>query len=198
MNVARPVKKEEYDAFRKEVYSFKDGVETSCNFTVSMDADPTLQPKNLTANLAEVQAKKDRLVVVLNRAILNESYWRTVAKRIESKYESETSKAFLEQNVRELKNQELRQGQASIMAADAVVRALFDGKGNYDEHMALIYRNLQDAIAFSSEVKNIYENLDHASRNLAVQLKSVMVNARVYGDPSGDEPSETRLVAERR
>lgn len=194
MNVARPIVKKEYDAFRAELYEVINGAEASCRFSVGMDEDPTLQPKKLTEKISRVQGSKDRVVVILNRAILNEAYWKTVIKRIESRLESEIAKAYLDPSVRELKNQELRGGQATSMAEGAVLSGLFDGKGTYDEQTTLIRKNAQDAIAFLSEVKNIYDNLGDTAVALAVQLKSVMVNAKVYGDPSGDlEPVPGRI-----
>ena len=193
MNVARPIKKEEYDAFRKELYIYKDGAESASRYAVSLDEDPTLRPRDLSKKLAEVQANKDRLVVILNRAILNDAYWKTVSKRIEARFESETNQAYLAEEVKSLKNQELRQGQASVLAAKAVIVALFEGTGTYDDQMALVYRNWQDAMAFLGEVKNLYENVDKTSYALALQLKSTMVNMKIFGDPSEDTPSETRV-----
>lgn len=193
MNVARPIRKEEYEVFRKELYIYKDGAESASRYAVSLDEDPTLRPKDLSKKLAEVQANKDRLVVMLNRAILNDAYWKTISKRIEARFESETNKAYLDEQVKSLKNQELRQGQASVFAAKAVVDALFDGKGVYEDQTALVYRNWQDALAFLGETKNIYESVDKTSFLLALQLKSVMVNMRISGDPSEDAPTEQQV-----
>lgn len=191
MNVSRPITKPEYDAFRSELYNIKDGVEQTCRYTVDMDADPTMRPKNLTEKIKQVQGCKDRMVVVLNRAILNESYWKTVIKRVDARFESEVAKAYLDPSMKELKNQELRQGQSTRIAEAAVLEGLFGGKGTYDEQMSLIHKNAQDAIAFLSEAKNIYDNLSDTAIALSVQLKSVMVNAKVYGDPTGELNSGT-------
>jgi hypothetical protein len=186
MNVARPILKKEYEVFRAELYEVTNGAESACKFAVALDADPTLRPKNLTEKIAQVQACKDRMVVILNRAILNESYWKTILKRVDARLESEIAKAYLEPSVKELKNQELRSGQATAIAEGVVLAKLFDNKATYDEQMALIHKNAQDAIAFLSEVKNIYDNMGDAAVALAVQLKSVMVNMKVFGDPSGE------------
>lgn len=197
MNVARPILKSEYEAFRTELYNVTGGSERSCNFTVALDEDPTLRPKNLTEKMAKTQACKDRVVVILNRAILNESYWKSLTKRIDARFESETAKAYLDPSMKELKNQELRQGQATSIAEAAVLAGLFEGKGTYDSQTALIHKNAQDAVAFLSEVKNIYDNLGDTAVALAVQLKSVMVNAKVYGDPSGEIDQTHALSAGR-
>lgn len=185
MNVARPIVKSEYEAFRSELYDASGGSEKSCNFTVALDEDPTLRPKRMTEKMAQTQAAKDRVVVILNRAILNEAYWKTLVKRVDARLESEVARAYLDPSMKELKNQELRQGQATVIAEAAVLKGLFQGEGTFDSQSALIHRNAQDAIAFLSEVKNIYDNLSDTAVALAVQLKSVMVNAKVYGDPSG-------------
>ena len=193
MNVARPIKKDEYDAFRKEMYVYKDGAESASRYAIQLDADPTMKPKDMSKKLAEVQANKDRLVVILNRAILNDAYWKTVSKRLEARFESETNQAYLDEQVKALKNQELRQGQASIIAAEKTVKALnlFDGKGTYVEQTSFVHSQWQDSIAFLGEVKNIYENVDKTSFLLALQLKSIMVSMKIFGDPSEDAPSET-------
>jgi hypothetical protein len=197
MNVARPIVKKEYDAFRAEIYEIVNGVESVCRFTVPMDADPTLRPKNLTEKMAQTQACKDRMVVILNRAILNEAYWKTVIKRVDARFESEIARAYLDPSMKELKNQELRSGQATSIAEEAVLKFLFDNKGTYDEQTALIHKNAQDAVAFLSEVKNIYDNLSDTAVALAVQLKSVMVNAKVYGDPSGEIDQKAHTLSAR-
>jgi hypothetical protein len=190
MNVARPVLKKEYEAFRSELYEIKDGAEGVCKFTVALDEDPTMRPKNMTEKLAHVQACKDRMIMILNRAILGEAYWKTVTKRVAARLESEIARAYLDPSMKELKNQELRSGQATVIAEEKVLAGLFEGKGTYDEQTTLIHKNAQDAVAFLAEVKNIYDNLNDTSIALAVQLKSVMVNAKVYGDPTGDlEPT---------
>lgn len=194
MNVARPIMKQEYDAFRDQLYNIKDGVESTGKFVVAMDADPTLRPKNMTEKMAQVQAFKDRMVVILNRAVKNEAYWKTVLKRVDARLKSEIAKAYLDSSMKELKNQELRQGQATTIAETAVLNGLFGGKGTYDEQTALINKNAQDAVAFLAECKNIYDNLSDTAIALSVQLKSVMVNAKVYGDPTGMlDPREGQL-----
>lgn len=197
MNVARPIRKEEYEAFRSELYEIVGGKESACRFTVAMDEDPTLKPKNLTEKIARTQACKDRVVVIFNRAILNEAYWRTLIKRVDARLESETAKAYLDPAVRELKNQELRQGQATTIAEAAVLQGLFEGKGTYDSQTALIHKNAQDAIAFLSEVKNLYDNLSDTAVALAVQLKSVMVSAKVYGGIGVEEESVAQAAGRR-
>lgn len=186
MNVARPITKDEYALFRSEMYTIKDGAEVSCNFTVGLDADPTMRPKNMTEKMAETQSRKDRMLVILNRAVLNEAYWTAVNKRVNARLKSEEARAFLDPSMKELKNQELRSGNATVIAEKAVLTGLFGGKGNYDEQISLIQKNAQDAIAFMSECKNIFDNLSDTSIALSVQLKSVMVNAKVYGDPTGE------------
>ena len=194
MNVARPILKAEYDAFRSEMYTIKDGAEYSCNFTVGLDADPTMKPKDLSEKIARTQAKKDRMLVIINRAVLNESYWKTVIKRVDAKLESEIARAYLDPSMKELKNQELRQGNATVIAEAAVLNGLFGGKGSYDEQTTLIHRNAQDAVSFLSECKNIFDNLSDTAIALSVQLKSSMVVTKVSGDPSGDlEPIPGRL-----
>jgi len=196
MNVARPIAKTEYSAFRAEMYDVVNGAETACRFTVPLDADPTMRPKNLTEKISKVQSCKDRVIVILNRAILNEAYWKTVIKRVDARFESEIAKAYLDPGMKEHKNQELRSGHATTIAEAAVLASLFEGKSTYDEQTALIHKNAQDAVSFLAEVKNIYDNLGDAAVALAVQLKSVMVNAKVYGDPSGElEPSPRQLAA---
>jgi hypothetical protein len=186
MNVARPILKTEYEAFRAEMYTIKDGAEVSCRFTVGLDADPTMRPKNMTEKMAETQSRKDRMLVILNRAVLNEAYWKTVIKRVDARLESEIARAYLDPSMKELKNQELRSGNATVIAEKAVLANLFGDKGTYDEQMTTIYRNAQDGIAFLAECKNIFDNLSDTSIALSVQLKSVMVNAKVYGDPAGE------------
>ena len=197
MNVARPIKPTEYEAFRKELYAMSNGQETSINFSVPLDEDPGQDPKSIGSKLAKVQAFNDRVLVMLNRSILCEAYWRTVHRRVESKYEAETQRAMLSEDVVKAKNQDCRKAEATKIADAAVVTALFGGEGKFEDQCSAVVKNLSDAIAFMNEVKNIYENLEHTARNLAVQLKSVMVNAKVYGDPTGDPSREEALSVAR-
>jgi hypothetical protein len=195
MNVARPIKTEEYKKFREELYEFQNGAESKPRFAVSLDSDPTMKPKAISEKLAEIQAYKDRALVIYNRAILCEAYWRTVMRRIEAKHKGETKRAALLEEVRKGKSADIRVAEAERIANEAVVKELFKDKKDengdvieYDAHFSKVASHLADAGAFMVEMKHIYENLDETSKNIMVQLKSVMVNVKVYGDPKETDP----------
>ena len=125
MNVARPIKKEEYDLFRKELYEFKDGREVGVTFSVGLDADPSSNPKAIAEKLAHVQGFKDRALMILNRAVLGESFRKSAVKCIEAKYEAETRRAMLNENVAKAKNQEMRGAEASKIAEAIIVKEVY-------------------------------------------------------------------------
>ena len=182
MNVSKPIKKEEYELFRKELYTFKDGRELGVTFSVGLDADPSSNPKAIAEKLAHVQGFKDRALMILNRAVLGESFRKSAVKCIEAKYEAEVRRAMLNENVAKAKNQEMRGAEASKIAEAIIVKEVFNGEGKYEDYFNELTKNLADATAFLHEVQNIYDNLDDTSRSIMVQLKSVMVNIKVYGD----------------
>jgi hypothetical protein len=181
VNVLQPIALEEYERFYQELYMERDGVIMS-QFRVPLDSDPSMNPKGINTKLALVQALKDRLVVILNRAIRNESYWRALSKKVEGRHEAEVQRAMLTEKVKTSGNADSRKAMSANDAADTVLKDLFKGEGKLEEHVASINKKHSEAIAFLSEVKNLYENIDSSSMNLAVQLKSVMVNTKIYGD----------------
>ena len=181
MSVLKPITQEEYEQYYQELYTENQGVIMS-QFRVTLDNDPSMNPKGINEKLATVQGLKDRLVVILNGAIKNEMYWRALTKKVEGRHEAEVNRAMLTETVRKSGNSESRKALSAVDAEKTVLQDLFRGEGKLEDHVAAIDKKHSEAIAFLSEVKNIYENLDSSSMNLAVQLKSVMVNQRIYGD----------------
>ena len=181
MNLMKPISVEEYEAFYREIYSSGEGGLVFSQFRVPLDSDPSLNPKGMNEKLAKVQGLKDRLVVIMNRALKSKAYWDTVSKKIAAKYEAEFQRAMLE--VAKLhSNAEMRKAAASDAACRKIVADVFQNEGKYEDQVSAINKRLAESMAFYSEVKNIYDNLDASSMNLAVQLKSVMVNARIGGE----------------
>ena len=181
MNLMKPISAEEYEAFYREIYSSGDGGLVFSQFRVPLDSDPSLNPKGMNEKIAKVQGLKDRLVVIMNRALKSKAYWDTATKKVAAKYDAEFQRAMLE--VAKLhSNAEMRKAAASDIASRSIVTDVFQSEGKYEDQLSAINKKLAEAIAFYSEVKNIYDNLDASSMNLAVQLKSVMVNARLAGE----------------
>jgi hypothetical protein len=181
MNLRKPISAEEYEAFYRELYSSGDGGLVFSQFRVPLDSDPSLNPKGMNEKIAKVQGLKDRLVVIMNRALKSKAYWDTAIKKVAAKYEAEFQRAMLE--VAKLhSNAEMRKAAASDIACRAIVSDVFQNEGKYEDQLSAVNKKLAESIAFYSEVKNIYDNLDASSMNLAVQLKSVMVNARLAGE----------------
>jgi hypothetical protein len=181
MNLMKPISAEEYEAFYRELYSTSDGGLVFSQFRVPLDSDPSLNPKGMNEKIAKVQGLKDRLVVIMNRALKSKAYWDTAVKKVAAKYEAEFQRAMLDV-AKQHSNAEMRKAAASDIACRTIVADVFRNEGKYEDQLSAINKKLAEAIAFYSEVKNIYDNLDASSMNLAVQLKSVMVNARIGGE----------------
>jgi hypothetical protein len=157
---------------------------------VLLDNDPTLTPKNLTEKLARVQGYKDRVVGILNRAILAESYWKAAMGKVDAKFEAAKVSAAVSEEVRAAKNAETREAMACVAAAKKVLTEVFGDKGSYEDQRVFIATNHADAHAFYREVENIYENLQSAGMNLALQIKSVMISTKVFSGSEIGEISE--------
>lgn len=186
--VLTPLTAEEYRTLYAEIYSSTQGTGLlKSNFRVEMDNDPTLNPKGINEKLSKVQALKDRLVVIYNKAIKNKSYHDTLLKGLTSDFEAEYQRAMLSEDVRKAGNAEMRVAKATEEAKKAMVKNKFKEVGTYEQNMVSRLTRQAEANAFFSEIKNVYENLDSTSMNLAVQLKSVMINARIYGEGFGVE-----------
>ena len=184
--VLRPITTEEYEAFYREIYSTGEGTGlVYSQFRVPMDADPTINPKGINEKLCKVQGLKDRLVVIYNRAIKSKSYWETISKKLAARFEAEYNRAMLLEEVRKAGNSEMRVAAATEHAKKEIWTKVFKGEGSYDGKLAEIAHKHSEGISFFSEVKNIYDNLDSTSMNLAIQQKGVMLNARIYGDGFG-------------
>jgi hypothetical protein len=194
MNAARPITPEEYQKFRTELYKTSPelGRET-VTYSVPLDEDPTLNPKGMTEKLARTQAYKDRVVTILNRAISAEAYEKTVLAKVDVYFEASEREAMISEEVKAAKSAEVRSAMAAVAAGKKVVEKAFKGEGTFDSHRFNLVVRHNDAISFLKEVQNIYDNLESTGVQLAVQLKSIMVNAKVYGGVEGPE-----LVGSRR
>jgi predicted ATP-binding protein involved in virulence len=191
MNAARPISPEEYAKFRAELYQHDSELGRDVlKYQVALDNDPTLQPKVLTEKLARVQGYKDRVVGILNRAILAESYWKAAIGKVDAKFEAAKMSAAITPAVTAAKNSETREAMASVVAMKAVIDTLFKGTGAYEDQRAVLSTNHADAHAFYREVENIYENLQSAGMNLALQIKSVMISTKVFSGSEIGELSE--------
>lgn len=197
MHSAKPIQPAEYATFRTELYQFDKTLgREGLKYEVSLDADPTLSPKNLTEKLSRVQAYKDRVVAILNRGILAEAYWKAALSKLDTKFDSAFTQAMITAEVREAKSAEVRKALAEKLAGDKVVEDLFEKKGDYSGHRIAISTHHADAQSFLREVENIYDNLHSTDMNLGRQLKSVMINAKVYDAPEELPASQARRVGE--
>lgn len=187
-DVLNPMTADEYRLLYAEIYAtIKDSGLMKSNFSVDMDTDPTINPKGINEKLAKVQGNKDRLVVIYNRALKNKSYYDTVLKGLQAEFDAEYQKAMLSEDVKKAGNAEMRVAKATQDAKAEMLRERFKGVGTYEQNMVSRLTKQAEANAFFTEIKHIYENLDSTSMNLAIQLKSVMLNARIYGDGFGVE-----------
>lgn len=182
MSAIRPIPLEEYDVYYNEMYAKTSDGGTISRYAVPLDADPQTNPKGINEKLAKIQGLKDRLICILNRAIQNEAHWKAMEKRLEACYEAETNKALVTTEVKTSGNAGIQKAMAHNEACKAIVASLFKGEGKFEDHSSSIGKRHTEAIAFLSEVKNLYDGLDSASMNLAIQLKSCMLNAKIYGD----------------
>lgn len=192
MNAARPITPDEYQKFRAELYktSSELGRET-VSYSVPLDEDPTLNPKGLNQKVSLVQAYKDRVVTILNRAVLAEAYEKTRLAKVDAEYEAAERTAMISEEVRAAKSAEVREAMAANKASEDVVKRIFEGKGTFEGNRISLVARHNDALSFLREVQNIYDNLESTGVQLAVQLKSIMVNAKVYDNAEGTGP---RLV----
>jgi len=196
----RPIRKEEFEAFRKELYEVREGSREFVKPAVELDRDAVDKPKGIAEKLAEVQAHKNRVLVILNRSVSNEGFWESMIDKLDDSHKAVGKQALLTDAVRGAKSAELREAMANDLANKEVARVLLKHEPEsgdvkveipfFVSQRSIVAKNLAEAIAFKMEVKNIYDNLDDTSRNLAVQLKAVMVALKIGGDPT-DENSFT-------
>lgn len=188
MNAAKPISPEEYKTYRSELYKIRqDASREDLAYQVKLDEDPTRIPLNISANLAKVQSYMERVVVVLNRAILAEAYWKTAAYKLESKFDSEYVRVLISaEGQAAAKNAEGREAFATVKAQETVINILFSDREaakrpKYEDQMFHFKSNLADASAFREEVQNIYDILELASTSLAVQQKNSVYSRSVHG-----------------
>ena len=183
----------EYSAYYKEIYVAEvSGGPTVSRYRVPLDKDPSIDPMAINRKLSEVQAYKDRLVVILNHAIRNKSHRETILKAFEAKFEDEVNEALTSDSVKNSGNAGIQRAVALRQASKAIETEITEkaktagtpitGEVKCGVRLANYHRGLARAVAFLAEVKNLYENLDASSMALALQLKSLLLNARVYGE----------------
>jgi hypothetical protein len=195
MNAARPITPDEYKKFREELY--KPNTELgreNVAYTVPLDEDPTLNPKGMPQKLALTQAYKDRVITILNRAISAEAYEKTVLAKVDVYFEAAEREAMISDEIKAAKSAEVRAAMAAVAAGKKVVEKAFKGEGTFDTHRFNLVVRHNDAISFLKEVQNIYDNLESTGVQLAVQLKSIMVSAKVF---AGDGPELVEAGARR-
>jgi hypothetical protein len=178
MNFAvRPLSAEDYKKLLAEMY--KDGKTT---YVVDLESDPAANPKVINAKLERVQAFKNRVVYILNQAVANEAYWSNIIKKLDARFGAASSAAMVSEAVKAEKNAESRKAAAEIAAGLKVVETLFKGEGNFTDHYCTALDRRADAQSFLSEVRHVFETLDSADMNLAVQQKNVLMCVRLNGD----------------
>ena len=179
----------DYEAYYKELYLNDGAGPVLSRYRVPLDPDPSICPMSINKKLSEVQAYKDRVVVILNHAIQNKSHWETLLKKLESKFDSEVNMALTSDTVKNSGNAGIQKAVALRVASNSIVAEIWKGEGKYEDRLSGLSKKYAEASAFLAEVKNLFENLDSTSMNLAVQLKSMMMNARLYNPmlPGGDK-----------
>jgi hypothetical protein len=188
MTAAKPISSEEYKAFYAELYTSGKSV-----YSVELDADPTNNPRKLNGQIERVQAFKNRVLPILNRAVANELYWKTIIRKIETRVDIAENQSMVTETVKAEKSAELRKATAKNLAGDKVVASAFSGQGTLVDHICLAEERHADALSFLMEVKNIYENLNSTDMNLARQQRNILICAKLYGDAS--EPIENTGAA---
>ena len=171
---------DDYKALYSELYAKDSNGRRVSFYRVPLDQDPSIDPLSINKKLADVQSYKDRMVVILNDAIRNESYCKTALKDMESRFESEVGSALTTDAIKNSGNAGIQKAVAMRVASKALVVELFAGEGKYEDKISLLTKKYAEAGVFLKEVENLYENLDKTSMALAVQLKSVMMNMRLY------------------
>lgn len=187
--ILTPISDTEYQTYLSELYEKQADGTLKLKFTVELDEDPSVKPLSISEKLAKVQALKDRLVVILNRALNNKTYWDSIVEKIDNFLESKKAEILsTDPEVQSAKNSELRNSLAEIKAKELISNAIFNGAG-FDKKMGEIRLKSNEANAFYNEVKNIYTNLDDKSMALAIQTKIVIVKARLEGVVNLEDPN---------
>jgi hypothetical protein len=186
MQSARPITKEEYQQLLAELYVKADG-KVQSRYKVDLDEDPSMSPRKLSGKFKEVQSQKDRVLVILNKALANEAFWKATLKKIDTKFNAAEVSAMIDPDVMKMKSKELREASAEISAGKKIVEKMFKGEGEYAEHYSKLQELHSDSLNFMLEVRNIYDNLDSTDKNLARQLKTVLLCAKLFGESEDED-----------
>ena len=196
MNVGKPLKREDYEKFYKELYREDPNTKQwVVSYSVALDADPTVNIKALSNKLSKVQMFKDRVLFIFNEALKNESFWNHNTKKLEDLLEAEEGRQILTETVSKGKSADTR----VAMAHELAVKSLVDNKlkgAPYDDKLAFAKESWADAKAFLKEVENIYENLNSTDQNLVRQIKTIMIVAKVNSGGLDEDPDNVRASVE--
>ncbi len=180
--ILKPISDEEYISFINELYENSRDGSRQVRFTVQLPEDPSVNPLELNSKLSKVQSLKDRLVVIMNRGLVNKSYWDATVSRVQGLLETEIASQLISNpDVKAAKNSDARNSMAEIYAKQKLHPILFVKYSSFDDGFSALTTKQAEANAFYNEVKNIYSNLDDKSMALAVQLKTIILNARLNG-----------------
>lgn len=182
MNAAKPITAAEYQQFFAELYK-----EGKSAYSVDLAADPSVDPRKLNGQIERVQAYKNRVLPILNRAVANEAYWKSAVRKLETRVDMAEHQAMVTDAVRAEKNAESRKASAKIEAGKSVLAKVSaeSGRAATGEFIELLIgaeERHADALSFLIEVKNIYENLDSTDMNLARQQRNILICAKLYSE----------------
>lgn len=187
--ILNPISDEEYQMYLNELYEKQPDGSMKLRFTVDLLEDPSVRPVGISEKLAKVQALKDRLIVILNRALNNKTYWDNVVEKIDTFLESKKAEILsIDPEVQSAKNSELRNSLAEMKAKAVISSSIFNNV-DFDKKMGEIRLRASEANAFYNEVKNIYTNLDDKSMALAIQTKIIIIKARLEGAIGLEDPN---------
>ena len=137
---------------------------------IQLDTDPISSGLNFNAQLAELQAVKERVSQILLEAIWHRQMKEVVYKKQKHKYETAYNKLITSEDIKELKSSDLRTAKA---------RALLE-----QEREQLLHAELDFDIAttFYKTVQHVYDLLKSKNDNIINQIKVVQTLTGI--DPS--------------
>lgn len=174
----KPIPENSINNIYKELYDRDENNKIICKYAVHLDEDPSIHPKSLSEKIAQTQTYKNRVIVLLNIAISNKQYWDTMLKNLDTLYNTVYSEEM--SKITDKVSVDIKKSMAETNAYITLAARL--NIDNYVGHYNEVVRKHSEAVSLYTEIKNIYDNLNETSVNLAIQLKSMMLNAKVYGN----------------
>lgn len=163
MNI--PLTEEDYKNIYNEIYEIK---ENKITFRYAIEID--LNNLNLSQIISDLIQTKNRLVILLNMALKNKTYYQTKKAKIDIIFDYILNKTKMEDTETKM-TVEQKKAYATNKAYEILSERIFNGE-NAPQKLMELEEQVNKADVLYNEIKNLYSNLNDIIIALGIMAKT--------------------------